>query len=218
MEWSRNQKWFSIALLGVILPVSLLVTFKLTGIIPEPLQPKTFRADVVSSNITRPSKSTTYGWVTNHYSDAVASVELKVAIGTYHVGDPRYAYSDYLNLKIVAMANMSQGFIQSVTVQFLRTSNKNSVVNVNEDPDYSSTECLKIEKIYDYSTESEAYIMATTVGEPENCSLTSHAYWIFLNEEEDIDHFLIINFETTYYNGTAYRKAILPIQIGVLKP
>jgi hypothetical protein len=42
MAAPTKNKWLTLSLLAIILPVTLLVTFKLTGVIPEPLNPEAF--------------------------------------------------------------------------------------------------------------------------------------------------------------------------------
>ena len=217
MEWTQNRKWLSIALIGIIVPVSLLTAFKITGIIPEPPQPETIAVDAVGSNVTRPSQLTTFArWVENNYSDGVTFVVLKVAINTYHVGDGTYAPYNWLNPKIVATANTTQGFIHSMVVRFVRADIQ-SRINIITDPWLLMAYNLSIEKIKDRPITDAGYITTAALGKPNDCNLTSSIDWVFIDAGNQ-SHTLTITLETTVYNGTAYQKIVLPIQIGVLTP
>jgi len=217
MEWTQNRKWFTIALIGVLAPVSLLTAFKITGIIPESQTPETMVVDAVGTNVTRPSQLTTFArWVENNYSDGVTFVALKVAIGTYHVGDPSYKPYDWLNLKIVATANTTQGFIHSMVIRFVRA-DVQSRINILTDSLLLIAYNLSIEKVKDRPITDASYITTVALGKPNNCNLTSCIDWVFTDARNQ-NHTLTITLETTIYNGTAYKKMALPIQTGVLIP
>ena len=85
MRMPFSSKWASLALLSIIVPVSLLATFRLTGVLPEPPKPETITVETVSWNMSRPSDFTTVDErVENVYADDVALVRLGIFIGGYY--------------------------------------------------------------------------------------------------------------------------------------
>ncbi len=81
-----------------------------------------------------------------------------------------------------------------------------------EDPDYIFLGNVELQRIVDWQPES--YIEVLGVGQPDYCQLEIVSYWVFL-DENSVDHEMTIALEVTYFNGTAYRKAVLPVQLEV---
>jgi hypothetical protein len=210
-------------LLAIILPTSLLITLKLTGIIPEPQQPETMHVHSVDWNMTRPSDYIAIDkWVENSYNDGKASVGLGVNIEDYAenwVGPPAYG-NDFAQLRITSTAEMEDGFIYSFSVKFLALDTY-GFVGINSDPSSYELSNLQMSRMCGLlASESKAYFEASAINfpidKPKNCSLSMLAYWIFV-EGDNIDHLITISLEVTYYDGTTYKKVEIPINLGVLK-
>lgn len=111
------RKWMGVALLSVMVPIGLLVTFRLVGVLQEPPKPKTMTVETVGWNMSRPRGYVAIDEkVENSYSDSVASVKWTVHISSYT--DNSKTFGDYLHFRISAVANLSNGHIQSVVVRF----------------------------------------------------------------------------------------------------
>lgn len=221
MEGFTKRKWLSVTLLAVILPMSLLVTFRLTGIMKEPPTPEVIMGGTVSWNITKQQKSVTLDEaVENLYQsdDAFVSVTFVVPIGSYivHPSQGRYPYKDSIDFGIEASVNASLGFIHSVHVNFSRT-DRNSSLLIYRDPDLVETYNLDILRHDLWATpSSEGHVMAKAANQTNHAFLRIWADWVFLSKEAN--HSITVTLETTVFNGTSYIRIVMPIQLGVNAP
>jgi len=220
------KKWLAASILAIVLPISLLATFKFTGILPEPQKPEMFSVHSIGWNMSRPSGDDVEisKWLENSYSDGMVSASLSVNIAKYYENDPGYpAYdNDYVKLGIIVVASVSHGLVYSTVIRFSTTDAYAFVsipVMAVGGGLHPSLELhnLKLNKFTDIGTnEREAYVETLSENKPENCSASMLAYWIFVDEEKTT-HFVTVSFEITYYDGTAYKRVEIPINLGVLK-
>jgi hypothetical protein len=207
--------------LSIVVPISLLATFRLTGVLPEPLAiAETVTAETVQWNMTKP---TTYAIllekIENLYVDEAISINFTLIVGSYHENEPDFpSYrNDYIKFGIITTANASHGFIYSVNIQFSRT-DVNAILYLINDPNWIQLQNLRIEKaVWTGTSEREAYIAAMGVNQPENCRLDKWSFWVLL-DPNNTNHSLKATAELVYFNGVAYRKVVVPIQIEVLTP
>ena len=83
------------------------------------------------------------------------------------------------------------------------------------DKDWVELQNLTISAFCDSGRANEPYVNAVSVDQPKQCLLRIAAFWVFF-DENDVNHWMTTNLEVTYFNGTAYRKATIPICLGVL--
>ena len=204
----RRRKIASLTLLSIILPISLLVTFRIAGIVREPPETQTITVNAVIWNMTRPSLfSNMNAWVNNSYADIV-----NFNIFVNHYIDNHQERGDYLEFWVHLNASVNDGFIQSMVIHFSRI-DSNAYLNIIEDPDWISLRNLSIEAIHDWRTNND--IQANAVGRPAEVSLKAGVWWMF-TDEDSIDHSLPLSAEVTYFDGTMYQKVIIPICVEVL--
>lgn len=216
------HKFVAMTLLSIILPISLLVSFRVSGIIPEPPTPETTTVEAVTWNMTRPENVdiiTIDKWTRNSYTDNIVFMELSVQFAGYWENKPGWWPSDgdddVVYLSIVATANVSEGFVYAMAVRFSRP-DVFAKVYVEMHPASMTLQNLEIKGIREKGTNNRgAYFEAAAVNQPKNTSLSIIAYWVFL-DRNDADHWLTVNLEVTYFSGTSYRKVIMPINLGVL--
>jgi len=216
LEGFNKRKWTAITLAAVILPISLLTTFKLTGIIPEPVAPETTTVDAVSWNMTQPMGDITTidEDVKSLYYDE-ASIEFNVHIHTYFHNWGRYDYNDVVAFRVSAEANTTVGFIYSVTIKFFQL-DSNSVLFWYYDNDrYDRLENLTLKEKYSSATpQREGYVTAFSINQPEHCLLEGEADWV-LTYSEDQNYEVSVTLEVIYFNGSSYQKVVMPIQLMV---
>lgn len=211
--------WKALALLSIVIPIGSLAALRLTGVLEGPPTVETITVEAVSWNMSRPSRITTIDeWTKNFYTDGKASVGLGVHIQEYienMLDWPSDGDDDIVSLRIVATANLSQGFIYSVIINFSRTDTLADIV-FQQTPSSMELQNLEIRKIRDLGASTrEAYFETAALNQPKNATLSIIAYLIFL-DANNADHWVTVNLETTYFNGTAYQKVIMPIKLGVL--
>jgi hypothetical protein len=219
MAAPTKNKWLTLSLLAIILPVTLLVTFKLTGVIPEPQTPETTTLEPVCWNMSRPSDDDILinEWTNNSYVDCGVAVVLGVHILKYYEHDPGPPAegNDYLSLRVVVTAEVDDGFVHSIVMTF-SASDSYAFLGVLEDPSFMELRNAKLGDIHDFGAgEIKAHLKASCINQPENCSLSILSSWIFV--EKEVDHLITVSLEVTYYNGSAYERVEIPINLRVLK-
>lgn len=217
-----NRRWISLALMSVIVPISLLATFRLTGILPEPPTPETINVETVPWNMSRPVNVdiiTIDKWTKNSYTDNIAFIELSIQFVGYWENKPGWWPSDgdddAIYLRIVATANVSEGFIYSMIIKFPEV-DADAVLYIDQNKGFRELINLK-EGLISWSSKYKkgAYFEALAFNQPKDALLSIMAYWV-LQDQNNIDHWLTVTLETTLFNGTAYQKMIMPMRLGVL--
>jgi hypothetical protein len=216
MTLPSSRKWLSLAVLAIIIPIGVLTTFKLTGIIPEPQTiAKTIEAETITWNMTRPSEVKTFHdlAVENFYSDTIASISLGVHVD--HYLENSEDLGDSLWVTINSTMQVQKGFIYSVCIRFSQTDD-NAFLSIHKIPPWPKTYNLNIADLVTLGSNTQrAYASAIYVDQPEKSSLEIMVSWHFL-DPNNMSHWITASLETVYFNGTAYRKVIMPIQLGVL--
>lgn len=214
----KRRKWFAFAFLFIVALISLLIAFELTGILKESPTPETVVLDTVSWNMTKASEMVSINEkVESIYEDnsGVVSVNFTIHIGPYLYYTSRAPY-DMLDFSVYCSANTSLGFIHSVNINFSRT-DSNSIVNPINDEGLIENNNLNIVKFDSKATPtSEAQITAKATGRPNATFLRLTVEWYFLKEDRIANHWATITLGTIIFNGTAYIKTVMPIELQVL--
>jgi len=217
MSKPTTRKWTSIILLSIILPVSLLTTFRLTGVLREPQLPQTITTETVAWNMTKPSYfRNVEGNITSAYLNSTFSGILIINPLSYWENDGMLDYNDGLWLKISVTANISHGFIYSINVKSSVT-DEYAILDIVDDPDFMELTNLMKKKVANGLHSHGALFETMGIGEPKECRLTLKPVWKFL-DPNNVDHWITITLETTYFNGTVYQKIMTPIRLEVFAP
>jgi len=215
MEVSARQKWLAVSLMAVVLPMGILLGFKLTGIVPEPLEPENIIAEDVSLNMSRPSDTMSFvGMIAmNHFSDDATSVRSKVHVSTYLENSEEYGECVFFYVN--ATAQLQKGFIHSMFIR-LSGMDPDAFLYIHISP-WPRMQNLKTESIATDGTENrEAYIRATGFDHPTSCFLEIHISWYFLDaDQNNVDHYVTVTLETMYYDGSAYKQIIIPVTVNM---
>jgi len=213
----KLQNWKATVILSIIIPISMLATFRLTGITHEPQTPETITAEAINWNMTRPSEITTIDeWIQNSYTDDIH------ACLSAHVTGYRPRWPDWpswggavTNIGVSANASVSNGFIHSIIIRFHLTSEQNLIyIILNED-------AIKLENLttnrieYPGTPTRLAYFAATGLDRPSSCSSRILSFWTF-TDDGTANHSMTTELEVTYFNGTAYRRVIIPTNLEML--
>jgi hypothetical protein len=207
-----KNKWLSLSLLAIIVPASLLVSFKLIGILKGPLHSETVTLEALSWQLERPSTFMSIDKVMeNNYSDSTISVSTVCEVYVYYQDSLTFLGED----GIIFGVNISvmQGLAAIMSVKFYPIDNS-SVICISGDSRLVTLSNATMTGLERYAVhETEAYVCADVYDKP--CSIAlSYVSWVF-NEENVEDHQLLITPEVTYFNGTAYRKLVFPIYLGM---
>ena len=221
----KSRKWIAFALLFIVALISLLVVLELTGILKKSPTPEIVMVDTVSLNVIKPKETASvYNVVESLYEDKLETlyeddngvVSVNFTIFTYNYQENWPYAGDSLSLSAYCTANTSLGFIYSVNINFSRTDSNSVVYPMNEEY-FIEKNNLNIEKFDGKATPtSEAQVTAKAIGRPNATFLRLGVYWFFLKEDRIANHWATITLETTIFNGTAYVKTVMPIQLEVL--
>ena len=200
---------------------SLLVAFRLTGVLPEPQTQEAIALDPVGWNMSRPLDDDMIidEWVENLYNNSdKASVSLSVHVVSYFPHDPGWPAwgNDYVHLAVVATVEMQEGFVYSIGVKFYG-SDSCAFLLIYGDPTSRKLHNLQISEVRSLGTgELKGYLKALPIRQSRNCSLSITASWIFI-EEEKVNHSITVSLEVTYFNGAVYQILHIPLELEVLK-
>jgi len=228
LQLSIRDRWVGFALLFTLVPVSLLVGFRLTGILQEPQTSKTITVETATWNMSRPIETgevyVTFinETISDSYTDGKASVGLGTHIVWYHENDPSPPFDlgegDGLDMRVVSTLNVTEGFIHSVVIRFSRTGD-DAFLEMSESPEFFQLYNVSLGAIRNWGIhdwEKESYIEVYGVNQPKYCRLAVQIDWVFLDVKNNLDHRMTIDLEATYFDGATYRKVIAPILLEVL--
>ena len=154
-------------------------------------------------------------WVENAYIDNEVVVEMGVNVAWY-VEDPSplagpWFGRDGVGFRVNVNLSLLEGFGVSLTVKYLPT-DENASVYVHSD--YLMQRNVSIIDLKGFGdSKNEAYCQAVILQTPSYLSIQAH--WVF-DEQESGNHQLDVKLEVTFYNGTKYLKAVIPITLELL--
>ncbi len=213
MYYSKNRV-SSMILLSVLVPVSLLAAFRMTGVIPEPPTPQIITVETVYWNMSRPSSSENKvgEWANKSYGDFSEFVGFSIRIEGY--GENHQEKGDYLEFRIFLEAKVNDGFFDTVVTTFSDI-DANAFVDIMSDPDMIKLQNLSIETIRDSFRTNQPYIEAQSPNRSKQVALAFSVYWMFM-DSNNMDHWITVTAEITYFNGAKYQKVVIPTRLGVL--
>jgi len=205
---SPKRKALPMVLLSIMIPISLLVTFRLTGVLHEPLTPETITIDEVVWQIERPSEDTLIKEeIEKTYTNDAISMFTTLSIHRYYENAPEnpYWHRDGIAFQVDVNATAVQGSIVSVAVEFNRDTNSTIYIN----PTFASYHNVTVTRIEGIGTSAGVtYIGAKVIKPP--CSLMMPAHWVFTDQNLE-NHQLKVSGEVTYSNGETYQTIVAPI-------
>ena len=207
-----GQKWKLLMLMSIVVPMSLLVSLRLTGVLKETtieveeiaLEPVTLNLSRPSETLERLNKSAQSKWTKEGIS-----MTMGIHICSYLEGAlaPFYCH-DGLTFKTFANASSRQGYFTSMSISFHLLDN-NSMVFL--DTNRWSLEVLNgsIARLMYFGTnETDAYIEADVLN--ASCSLRDQIFWVLLDEHNQ-SHELQITMEVMHVNKTEAKIITVPI-------
>jgi len=220
-----GKKWASAALLSILIPISLLATSRFTGILQEPLMPETIEAETVNWNITRPLLNSgdavpLHKTIVNSYEDSSILTRFEVNVGAYYED---YAESffpfygnDGLEIRLNATAEVTKGFVHSIAFSFSQQEG-NATLEIWNDPKAMELYNVKLANLHDAWLIEETYAEFYGENQSQRCGVEIQVAWVFFDKNR-MDQQIATTLELVYFDGTTYRKAVLPILLKVLTP
>ncbi|MEM3697933.1 MAG: hypothetical protein QXQ94_10660 [Candidatus Bathyarchaeia archaeon] len=211
LQMNGLKSWKTAFLLSIIVPLSLLTTFKLTGIIKEPITiAETKELPIKEWSFPRPTSSFYYidDLLSNTYSDAECLSSFSLTIGTYSNDDVAYNYADIISLIIKI----------NVAVFGKNARIENIYFNVKNDSEKSKVDWLLTE--FDLENLSKtsfgfgktAHISLAGTNNPSWCYFKGSFEWELFTQNNKT-HQREITCEIVYYNGSVYKNLIQPFRL-----
>ena len=227
---NHRDSWKAILLLSVIVPVSLLTTFKLTSLLGGPATiAETITREPVTWEFEKCFRSTDwplwfYGpdevYVNNSYTEGSTLITFAVIPFKYGVNYAEYEGSSVFRFSLNATATIPDGFIEDMRIVFKEDYN---VSWVRLDRYFYEWENLTIKDwAYRFYGESKlentqkAFIDAYGENHPREAAFHASLFEWILKAPENVSQQLEITAEVIYFNGTDYVKVVLPILIKLI--
>lgn len=229
-----RRKWISLTLLSIVIPVGLLITFRLTGTLPEPQTPISVLAEAISWSIDRPTLHVEIqGTAKNLYENENISILFEVYISDYAEGKGIYGGADSVDFYVKVNCSVARGFVERVDLFLRDESNKTQVMLPYNLPVPFSERLFNLsveewahafsyvyppegfkEKL-DITNSLKSYLKTVGVNRPSSVSLSNGFDWI-LRTPNNQSHQMEITLELTYWDQTAYKKIVAPIILNIV--
>jgi len=220
-------------ILSIVIPVSLLATFRLTGILTEPKGPivisETTTLEPVKWEFKRLDGVVNIREKIESFYNANVLINQSVFISRYEsrFGIP---YGDNVSVVILTTnitATITDGFIESVYIVF-REDYEPSEVNI-WNPELESNlhvfSNLSIENWADKRSENswmlsnstKAFILLNGVNHPNRVHYWTVLDWVLRSPLGQFHQFEIV-YEVTYFDGRLYKKTAQPFLLSIIPP
>jgi hypothetical protein len=215
----NGNNWKALLLLSIIVPVSLLTSFKLTGFLGEPATIKeTITLEPVTWEYERPNQTVHLdNLLESSYSNNKILATMYLLIGEYAEDDSALV-SDFITIRVkMNLTGADSDFsIENVYLIF-RDIYKGSRLffqRTNTDFQCINLSLVKIVDGINGENNLKASINLAGLNHPNDVYLQWNTIWT-LHSLNTQDHELSATYEVTYYNGTAYNKIVQPFQIRI---
>lgn len=218
MKVVNGNNWKALFLLSIVVPVGLLVGFKLTGLLGEPAKiTETITLEPVTREFERPNQDVHLNYsLESSYSNNEILAKMCLLIGGYHEDDP--LLSDHITIRVkMNLTGADPNFsIENVYLIFRDIYQGSSLYFLRTDVNFQSAN-LSLVKIVDGingENNTKASISLAGLNHPNDVYLQWNAIWS-LHSLNTQDHELNATYEVTYYNGTAYNKIVQPFNVQI---
>jgi hypothetical protein len=223
---SLGRKWIFIIFLSIVIPVGFLVSFRLTGTLPEPQTPISILVEAVSCSIERPFRSINpIDFVVSLYENENISIIYEINRFGYTEKHSHYGGRDCLGFILNVNCSVRKGFVERVDI-FLKDQNNKTQVELRDHTPTPFSERfinLSVEGWADgfsYSSPDitdplKSYLKSVGVDQPGGISLSNVFDWI-LPKPNNQSHQIEVTFELTYWDQASYKKIVAPIILNII--
>lgn len=207
-----NGRHLKALILSVVLPISLFISFRLTGILQETIT-ETITLETIRWEFKRPNQSVILNeTLKSPYSNGEISTIMTVRIWKYDVDglflDDLVTITVSTNLTTI----MPKSFVENVYI-VLQTDYQSPVGWIHTDFRFENLSLIDVEEWGWRGT--KAYVNLKGMNHPKGAYFSGLPLYR-LKTPNNQTHQLEVIFELTYYNGTAYKEVIQPFQLKFL--
>ncbi|MEM2118128.1 MAG: hypothetical protein QW386_03810 [Candidatus Bathyarchaeia archaeon] len=214
MQIPDVKTWKTAVLLSIIVPISLLTSFKLTGLIAEPqtitetttLKPVYWEFPRINGTIDVRINDVLQA---THVSDELsAMLHLKITeYSPYHGG---FTETLAMFTNVTLSVTNFKAFIESVRITFYEDSEPSAVDWFEQKFECSNLHILGVKE--SWKTPEKAFVNLSSINRSGNAYFFGVFLWNLFSSR-DYTHFMEVNFEITYYNGTVFKRLVQPFQL-----
>ena len=208
------KRWIIASILVIIVPSTFFMAFELINMIGKPINPEIIHVEPMFLFVERPFDTVVINkTLKNSYFIEGAAVNVTLYSTTYwengYVGV--FEKVDYANFMINLSVRVACGKVCFLNVSCV-ANDANSYVLVGSSHFYLDVSGATIMDIKDVGVnESEAYVCAESSSK-EAALLLGWVGWVFEDENVE-DHELNVKVEVAYFNGSAYKKIVIPVHV-----
>jgi len=216
LEIPNLKTWKTALLLSIIVPVSLLTSFKLTGLIAEPQTiAETTTLEPIEWSFARPSEPYP---VFGKFLQAYYTCENAFGNFDLIVFDYAQNFSDELPARVLMMTKINltvnpEAFIESVSITFYDNQTLSKILFSELDFEFQNLSCTNLN--YGYGSGMKAYLRAVGVKRPTTILLSTIVYWKLFSPISQT-HCLNVIYEIVYYDGATYKKILQPYILQIV--
>lgn len=219
-----RQRWKPLTLLSIIVPVSLLVSFRLTGILSGPEGSVTI-AETMTLETVKWESERPYGMIgINDEAQSVYNGDVEIIqnilIDRYDPTNLETAwifgggYCSSISLTANITASVPVGFVKNVRLSFYEHYEDARIGIWIENPLFH-TKNLSIVESTSKLTGKEAFVDLIGVNTPSSTDFWVPVRWM-LRSPNNQTHQLDAISEVVYFNGTVYKKVVQPFQLKIV--
>lgn len=231
MKRLNGREMKALFVLSIVVPVSLLATLRLTGILQGPIAiAETIASEAVKLEFERPSffdVNIGKKLESLHTSDE-ASINVSLSVFDYNEAPNEYG-SDFTEMNTNLTANISNGYIQNVYLAFHEnfTSSQVEFFEISSDPHhqlhkfdnlsivgYAHTSNGSVKGNERLKGDEKAFIRLASINYPSSIYVRSPVRWILRSPNNQMHQMEMIS-EVTYFNGTVYKKIIQTFNVTI---
>ncbi len=215
MKKLNGRELKALLLLSIVAPIGILISLRLTGILQQPITiSETKTLETIKWEFERPNQTITLNnELDSSYTSDEMSAIMRVLMGTYSDDDPAFNY-DFVIMEVttnLTVANLNS-FVEGVYIVISKDS-QSTVSWLGTELRFENLSF--IERVGGYRRNTQAYIRLTGVNRSSSVYLSAAFLWALLTPNNQT-HQMEVDFELTYYNGTAYKKVIQPFQLKII--
>jgi hypothetical protein len=213
------RNWKVIFVFPLIVLISLLIAFQLTGVLHGPF---TISEEVTLKPVKWEGERPWDAYFRYHdhvkaYSENEIRLTHEVVVAEF-LSDEVHSGPDTLDLVINASATIESGFVSYVNITFW-DDYEPSIVDffLGDDLRFRSfADNMFVSRYMDYVTGTglKAFIEFKGENQPKNVSIGGVVAWL-LRSPTNTTNLIDVNIETVYYNGTVYKKIAQPFQLKI---
>lgn len=214
----NGREMKTLFILSIVVPVSLLTTLRLTGILQGPTAiSETTTLEAVRWEFERTQPFQTIGKKLDvTYVQDGLSTKLRLLICNFVDGSPSDFCDSFMTMSLAvnSTAINPNAFVKNVDVVFNEYSQPSTVNWEDTCLDFKNLSLVALSSGYGGEQYEKAFVRLSNQNNAEEVSFSVLVMW-YLWTSNTLAHQAEITYELTYFNGTDYKKIIQPFQLKI---